>query len=114
MPTETLLTAARRVVREFNIMMHEGGLTNKNLEQAFDTLDKYVRREVEEEKRKVKINHVLEAKIDFIGEKFDNTKKSYGWYIRLEGLNESFFISETEPDLYAGDKLKITLERIKT
>lgn len=33
MPDETLLTAARRVVREFNIGMHDGGLINEKMKQ---------------------------------------------------------------------------------
>ena len=39
---------------------------------------------------------------------------SVGWYVQLEGSNESFFISEKEPDLKVGDKVKITLERATT
>ena len=50
MPTETLLTAARRVVREFNIVMHDGGLINTHMEIAMDTLDREVRKQAERDK----------------------------------------------------------------
>ena len=35
-----------------------------------------------------------------------------GWYAQLEGSGELFYISDTEPDFKAGDKVKITLEKI--
>lgn len=43
MPAETLLTAARRVVREFNIMMNrDGGLVSREIEAAMTTLSMQV------------------------------------------------------------------------
>lgn len=44
MAEETLLTAARRVVRFFNIDMEKGGLVTEDTQQAISTLDKMVRR----------------------------------------------------------------------
>lgn len=43
MSEETLLSAARRVVRFFNIDMNHGGLVSVDTQQAIDTLDKMVR-----------------------------------------------------------------------
>jgi len=37
---------------------------------------------------------------------------SLGWYIRFQGSNESFFISETKPNLHAGDRIRVTLEKL--
>jgi hypothetical protein len=45
MAEETLLTAARRVVRNFNIVMSHGGLVDVEMQQTMDTLDKMVRKE---------------------------------------------------------------------
>ncbi len=42
---ETLLSAARRVVRFFNIDMSHGGLTSVETQQAIETLDIQVSRE---------------------------------------------------------------------
>lgn len=67
---------------------------------------------------------IIHTTVDYISEKFhekhisgfgkDAKFKSVsdGWFIRLTGTNESFFISETEPDWKAGDKVKITLEKV--
>lgn len=86
-------------------------------------------------KEKLKINYVIYTTIDYTEEKFSRqynsgqsaaskmeelpkiikgecTDMSLGWFIRLEGSNESFFISDEEPDLHAGDKVKITLEKL--
>lgn len=43
MPDETLLTAARRVVRDFNIDMNKGGLITEDTQKSVETLDKMVR-----------------------------------------------------------------------
>lgn len=43
MSEETLFTAARRVVRNFNIDMNRGGLITVETESAVETLNKYVR-----------------------------------------------------------------------
>lgn len=43
MPAETLFTAARRVVRFFNIDMNAGGLITVETLHAVDTLDKMLR-----------------------------------------------------------------------
>jgi hypothetical protein len=43
MPDETLLTAARRVVRFFNIDMQRGGIVTEHTELAMLTLDKQVK-----------------------------------------------------------------------
>lgn len=46
MSEETLLSAARRVVRFFNIDMNKGGLITVDTQQAVETLDGEVRKEV--------------------------------------------------------------------
>lgn len=43
MSEETLLTAARRVVRFYNIDQQHGGLPSMDTQLAVDTLDKMVR-----------------------------------------------------------------------
>jgi hypothetical protein len=48
---ETLLSAARRVVRFFNIDMNKGGLITEETQQAIEQLDFQVRRETEKQKR---------------------------------------------------------------
>jgi hypothetical protein len=48
---ETLLSAARRVVRFFNIDMNKGGLITEETQQAIEQLDFQVRRETERQKR---------------------------------------------------------------
>ena len=47
MSEETLLSAARRVVRFFNIDMNKGGLITVETQQAVETLDGEVRKEAE-------------------------------------------------------------------
>lgn len=108
MAEETLLTAARRIVREFNITMQEGGLVNAHLEQAFNTLDKQVRLQIEREKSASRV-YTLHETVDYVIEKTSLNKKSLGWFISIEGANESFFISHTKPDLNAQDKIEITI-----
>jgi hypothetical protein len=51
MAEETLLTAARRVVRYFNIDMNKGGIITVSTEQAMETLNMMVTNEVTKEKR---------------------------------------------------------------
>lgn len=48
---ETLLTAARRVVRFFSIDMMHGGLISEETQIAFDTLQRQIEREVGRLKR---------------------------------------------------------------
>ena len=55
--------------------------------------------------------YILTETVDYIFERFDYLDKSIGWFIRLEGSGESFYLSPTQPDLQVGDKLKITLEK---
>ena len=43
MSAETLLSAARRVVRFFNIDMNKGGIITVETQQAIETLDRMVR-----------------------------------------------------------------------
>lgn len=44
---ESLFTAARRVVREFNIMMNsDGGLVSREMELAMSTLSRMVEKEM--------------------------------------------------------------------
>lgn len=51
MPAETLLSAARRVVREFNIMMNrDGGLVSREIEQAMTQLSMQVEQEMARQK----------------------------------------------------------------
>lgn len=45
MSDETLLTAARRVVRFFNIDLNQGGLVTVETQHAVEVLDQQVRRE---------------------------------------------------------------------
>jgi hypothetical protein len=47
MPAETLLTASRRAVRDFNICLNKGGLIDEGLQQTMHTLDKMVRMEAD-------------------------------------------------------------------
>lgn len=49
--SETLLSAARRVVREFNIVMQHGGLVSESMEHAMNTLDIQVQREAGRQKQ---------------------------------------------------------------
>ena len=64
--------------------------------------------------------YILIETIDYISEKFNFKNKSIGWFIRLEGSGESFYLFDTpdgapedwQPALAAGDKVKITLEKI--
>ena len=56
MSEETLLSAARRVVRFFNIDMNKGGLVTESTQIAVDTLDKMVRQEGQREKEKSVVN----------------------------------------------------------
>jgi len=51
MSQETLFTAARRVVREFNIVMSDGGLVNERLERAFDILTVQINIERNQQKK---------------------------------------------------------------
>lgn len=51
MSEETLLSAARRVVRFFRIDEAHGGLTSRDTLIAFDTLDKQIERENKRLKR---------------------------------------------------------------
>jgi hypothetical protein len=53
MPQETLLTAARRAVRFFNIDMNAGGLISTDTQIAIDTLDKMIRQETKKEQTNV-------------------------------------------------------------
>lgn len=46
MSEETLLTAARRVVRFHNIDMNKGGLITTETQHAIETLDKQVRKTI--------------------------------------------------------------------
>lgn len=48
---ESLLTAARRVVRFFNIDAMHGGLISEQTQIAIDTLDRQVRIETEKQRR---------------------------------------------------------------
>lgn len=50
MAEETLLSAARRVVRDFNIDMGHGGLIQPSTQHSIETLDRMVRIEVAREK----------------------------------------------------------------
>lgn len=51
MSEETLLSAARRVVRFFNIDMNKGGLMTPETQGAVETLDRMVRAEGAAERR---------------------------------------------------------------
>jgi hypothetical protein len=67
---------------------------------------------------------IINTTVDYTEEKFQRisgsgvgrsakfTDQSLGWFVRLVGSNESFFISETEPDLHAGDKVRIIMEKV--
>lgn len=52
MSEETLLSAARRVVRFFNIDMNKGGLITVETQQAVETLDGEVRKETARKNQK--------------------------------------------------------------
>lgn len=49
MAEETLLSAARRVVRFFNIDMNKGGIITVETQQAVETLNKMVHKEAARE-----------------------------------------------------------------
>lgn len=51
MADETLLSAARRVVRFFNIDMNKGGIITVETQAAIETLDRMVHCESQREKR---------------------------------------------------------------
>lgn len=51
MAEETLLTAARRVVRFFNIDMGKGGIITVETQQAVETLDRMVLKDAARSKR---------------------------------------------------------------
>ena len=53
MPAETLLTASRRAVRDFNICLNKGGLIDEDLQRTMHTLDKMVRMEADRQKHDV-------------------------------------------------------------
>jgi len=48
---ETLLTAARRAVRFFNIDMNKGGIMTVETQQAMETLDRMVLRTAQRDRR---------------------------------------------------------------
>lgn len=52
MAAETLLTAARRVVRFMRIDLNKGGIVAIETQKAIETLDKMVLAETEAEKRR--------------------------------------------------------------
>lgn len=56
--------------------------------------------------------YILIETIHLISEKFDTSLHSLGWYIQFDGSNESFYLSETEPELHAGDTVRITIEKV--
>lgn len=53
MSEETLHSAARRVVRFFNIDMNKGGIITESTQHAIETLDAQVRMETERQKREM-------------------------------------------------------------
>lgn len=57
MSDETLLTAARRMVRFLNIDLEHGGLISIETQQALDTLDREVRREAKREQARQEKEH---------------------------------------------------------
>jgi hypothetical protein len=58
---ETLLTAARRAVRFFNIDMNKGGIITPETQHAVETLDRMVHRAAEAEKRAQKLKEEQHA-----------------------------------------------------
>jgi hypothetical protein len=67
MADETLLTAARRVVRFFNIDMNAGGIVTPQTQHAVETLDRMVRKEVhaeEQQARKAKANDAMSVQLN--------------------------------------------------
>jgi hypothetical protein len=61
MSEETLLSAARRVVRNFNIDMNHGGLVSTQTQAAIDTLDNQVRKEAARQKALDDYQRAVEA-----------------------------------------------------
>lgn len=81
MTEETLLTAARRALREFNICMEHGGLISQNAEMAMSTLDKMIRSEVV--KRKANCygcKHRIDRVTDIHGEFVHKDPNNDSWY----------------------------------
>lgn len=59
------------------------------------------------------MRYILTETVGHIKERFTwDATKSLGWWIHFEGSGEAFYISDEEPDLKAGDKVKITLEKV--
>ena len=56
--------------------------------------------------------YILTETIDYVKERLNHEGVSLGWWVRLEGSGEAFYISDDEPDLKAGDKVKIALEKV--
>lgn len=61
-----------------------------------------------------RIRYILNTTIDYTSEKFDNIGISLGWFVKLIDSGESFYISDEKPDLDAGDKVKIILEKVES
>lgn len=60
------------------------------------------------------IRYILTETIDYVKERFNHKGASIGYWLRFEGSGESFYISDEQPDLHAGDRVKITLEKVTT
>ncbi len=56
--------------------------------------------------------YIFTETIDYIVERFNDNDKSLGWWIKLEGSQEVFYISTDQPALKNGDRVKITLEKV--
>lgn len=57
--------------------------------------------------------HFKTVHLEGTGKEAKFTNNSLGWYVLFEGSGECLYFGETKPELDAGDKVKITFERIK-
>lgn len=78
---------------------------------------------MESDKRALKINYTILAKVASVHEEFGSKyiggagkdcvfeRYSIGWYVTFSGLHETLFFGHTKPEFNSGDKVKIIFER---
>ena len=50
--------------------------------------------------------------VGFDGGKVSFARRSIGWYVNFEHSHEALFLGHEKPSLEAGDRIKITFERL--
>lgn len=43
---------------------------------------------------------------------FSKEEETLGWFVWLNGSQERLFLGKERPELYPGDKVKVTIERV--